>query len=269
VNFALYKQMMKINAKGMLNYALGSAFYIILLTWLYPTITTNANLDEIFKSMPEAVKNMFGMQAGFGTYEAFISGEYYGLMYLIILAVFSVALATKLIAKLVDQGSMAYLLSTPTTRVKVAITQASVLVTGLLLITIVTTFAGFLGHAWFLDESSAIQTSRFIRLNIVAFLLFFAISGIAFLVSSLSNDEKKAMGISGMITFLFFSLDLIGKLSDKLSWLRNFSIFSLFRPSAIVNGQVNFSGVTIILLAIGFAGFTTGVVAFKKRDLPL
>jgi ABC-2 type transport system permease protein len=261
--------MMKINAKGMMNYALGSAFYIILLTWLYPTIATNANFDEMLQSMPEVLKNMFGMQAGFGTYEAFISAEYYGLMYLIILAIFSVALSTKLIAKLVDQGSMAYLLSTPTTRVKVATTQAAVLVTGLLLIAVVTTVAGFLGNAWFLDESSAIHTSRFIQLNIVALLLFFAISGIAFLVSSLSNDEKKAMGISGMITFLSFSLDLIGKLSDKLSWLRNFSIFSLFRPGEIVNGDVNFSAVTIILLTIGIAGFATGIVGFKKRDLPL
>jgi ABC-2 type transport system permease protein len=191
--------------------------------------------------------------------------------YLIILAVFSVALATKLIAKLVDQGSMAYLLSTPTARMKVAITQASILVTGLLLIiiTIVTTIAGFLSHAWFLNESSASHTSRFIQLNIVAFLLFFAISGISFLVSSLLNDEKKAMGISGMITFLSFSLDLIGKLSDKLSWLRNFSIFSLFRPNEIVHGEVNFSVVTTILLAIGFAAFATGTIGFKKRDLLL
>jgi putative exporter of polyketide antibiotics len=77
------------------------------------------------------------------------------------------------------------------------------------------------------------------------------------------------MGISGMITFLSFSLDLIGKLSDKLNWLRNFSIFSLFRPSEIVNGDVNFSFVTIILLAIGVASFVTGIVGFKKRDLPL
>ena len=92
--------MMKINAKGMMNYAFGSAFYIILLTWVYPTITTNPNVDELLKSVPEALKNMFGMQAGIGTYEAFISAEYYGLIYHILLAIFSVALSTKLMAKL-------------------------------------------------------------------------------------------------------------------------------------------------------------------------
>lgn len=61
---------------GFMNYALGSAFYIILMFWLYPGIAQNSKaIDELVKSMPEGVGKAFGLN-GFSSAEAFISGEY-------------------------------------------------------------------------------------------------------------------------------------------------------------------------------------------------
>ncbi|SEC26026.1 ABC transporter permease subunit [Paenibacillus sp. GP183] len=268
MNATLYKQMLKVYMKGFVNYAFGSAFYILLMFWLYPSMAKNTiALDELVRAMPEGVGRAFGLN-GFGSAEAFISGEFYGLILVLILAIVCVQLSTQLMAKLVDQGSMAYLLSTPTTRGKVAFTQASVLTTGLFLIMAVTTIAGFLGKAWFLGDFE-FDTTKFIKMNISAFLLFFAVGGISFLVSSLSNDEKKALGISGFITFGFFSLDLLGKLSVKIEWMRNISIFSMYRPGEIINGNVDLVATSIVLAAIGFVSFGLAIATFRKRDLPL
>ena len=53
MNSALYKHMMKIHIKGMMNYAFGSAFYILLMFWLFPSFAgNNAALDEMIKSLP-------------------------------------------------------------------------------------------------------------------------------------------------------------------------------------------------------------------------
>ena len=87
------------------------------------------------------------------------------------------------------------------------------------------------------------------EMNIAAFLLFFAVGGIAFLVSSLANDEKKALGISAVLTFGFFSLDFLGKLSDKIDWLRNLSYFSLYDPSGVIGGQAS---LTFPMAAVGW-----------------
>ncbi|WP_127586496.1 ABC transporter permease subunit [Paenibacillus koleovorans] len=269
MNMTLYKQMMKVNLKGFLNYGIGSAFYILLIFWLYPAIADNASaIDEIVQSMPEGVGRAFGLN-GFGTAEAFISGEYYGLILVLILSIVCVQLSTQLMAKLVDQGSMAYLLSAPTTRRKVAFTQASVLISGLLLIMTITTIAGFAGKAWFLGGEFAFHPSRFLLMNVAAFLLFFAVGGITFLVSSLSNDEKKAMSISGMITFGFFSLDLLGKLSEKIGWMRHVSLFSLYRPGEIINGDADMVATSLLLALIGGVSFALAVILFRRRDLPL
>ncbi|MED1738684.1 ABC transporter permease subunit [Bacillus swezeyi] len=270
MNLALYKQMMKTNMKGIMSYAMGSAFYILLILGIYPSMAGNAeDIEKLIKSMPEGFLNAFGFENGLGNLEDFMSGEYYGLIFIVILSIFSVMLSTKLLAKLVDQGSMAYILSTPTTRGKVAFTQASVLTTGLFVIMAVTTIAGLAGYHLMLGDEYDFNMSRFLMLNLLGFLLFFAVSGISFLFSAISNDEKRALGLSGGITFLFFSLDLIGKLSEKTEWLRNISIFSLFRPSDIVNGNANIAEVSLILFTIGSAAFLISILIFKKRDLPL
>ncbi|BCG58213.1 ABC transporter permease subunit [Paenibacillus sp. URB8-2] len=270
MNFPLFKQMIKVNAKGMMNYAFGSAFYILLIIWLYPGIAKNTQaLNDIVKSMPEGVNNAFGLNSGFASAEAFISGEYYGLILVLILSIVCVQMSTRLMAGMVDQGSMAYLLSTPTTRAKVSTTQALVLIMSLIVIVGVTTLAGFLGEAWFLGDSYPFNGERFLQLNLVAFMLFFAIGGLTFLVSCLSNDEKKALGISGLIAFGFFTIDLVAKISDKLSWMKSLTLFTLYRPSEIVAGQAEWGRISLVLLAVGLLSFGLGIVLFKRRDLPL
>ncbi|PYI51888.1 ABC transporter permease subunit [Paenibacillus flagellatus] len=269
MNGTLYKQMMKVNMKGFMNYAFGSAFYMLLMFWLYPGIAQNAKaIDEIVRSMPEGVGAAFGLN-GFGTAEAFISGEYYGLILVLILAIVCVQLSTQLMAKLVDQGSMAYLLSAPTTRGKVAFTQAAVLTSGLFLILAATTIAGFAGSAWILGDEYEFDASAFLLMNAAAFLLFFAVGGIAFLVSSLINDEKKALGLSGAITFGFFSLDLLGKFSERLDWLRSVSLFALYKPGEIINGNADTVTSFVVLALIGLAAFGLAAALFRRRDLPL
>jgi len=256
--------------KGIMSYGVGSAFYILLILGIYPSIAGNAeDIEKMIKSMPEGFLNAFGFENGLGNLEDFISGEYYGLIFIVILSIFSVMLSTKLLAKRVDQGSMAYILSAPTTRGKVAFTQAAVLTTGLLIIMAVTTAAGLAGYHLMLGGDYDFNVSRFLVLNLLGFLLFFAVGGISFLFSAISNDEKRALGLSGGITFLFFSFDLLGKLSEKTEWLRSLSVFSLFRPDDIVNGSTDIAQVSLVLAAVGFAAFALSILIFKKRDLPL
>jgi len=266
----LFKQMMKINLKGISNYAFGSAFYILLMFWLYPEIAENTGaLNELMKALPEGIVNAFGVQAGFGSMEAFISGEYYGLILPLLLSIFSIMMSTSLMARLIDQGSMAYLLSTPTSRQRIAGTQAGVLITALLLIMVVTTAAGFIGYALFIGDRYEFNGIRFILLNGIAWMLFFAVGGISFFISAVSSDEKKALGISGVITFGMFGLDMLGKISDSVEWLRFASLFSLYRPSEIASGGGDPILALVILFLIGVAGFTAGIITFSKRDLPL
>ncbi|MDQ0060287.1 ABC transporter permease subunit [Paenibacillus harenae] len=270
MNLPLLKLMLKINMKGVSNYAFGSAFYIVIMFWLYPGIADNSGaLNDLLASMPDGLVSAFNIQGGFGSMEAFISGEYYGLILPILLSIFTIMVSTGLMARLVDQGSMAYLLSTPTSRRRIAMTQASVLAFGLLMILLITTAAGYLGYFWFIGDRYEFDSSRFLLMNTVALALFIAIGGISFLVSSVANDEKKALGLSGAIVFGMFGLDMLGKISENVEWLRFASLFALYQPSEIASGGGNPLLSSAILLAVGIVAFAAGIVSFSKRDLPL
>lgn len=268
---ALYGRMLKLHQRTFVNYGIGSAFYILLMFWLYPAVAENsASIDELLQALPPGLSQAFGFESGFGSAQSFIAGEYYGLIFVLLLSVYTVLLSTQLIAKLVDQGAMALLLSAPITRSQVALSQAAVLVTGLIAIVGATTLAGFAGSAWFLGESASFDGGRFLAMNAMALLLFFAIGGIAFLISCFSDDEKRALGLSGFIAFALFTLDLLGKLSDGTAWLRAFSLFALYRPGDIAGGTGGSSfQAGGVLLLVGLAAFAVGIYRFSRRDLPI
>ncbi|USB33883.1 ABC transporter permease subunit [Paenibacillus sp. YPG26] len=270
MNPFLYMQMLKIHAKGISSYAFGSAFYILVMFWLYPSIAENTQvMDELLKSVPAGITRAFGLENGMGSLESFLSGEYYGLIFIVILSIFSLMVSTQLMARMVDQGSMAYLLSTPTTRGRVACTQALVLITGLLIIVGATTLAGFAGNLLFIADQEAFHAGNFLRLNLVGFLMFCAVGAVSFLISSASNDERRALSISGVLVIGSFALDLFGKLSEQTEWIRHASIFSLFRPSEIVTGSEGWIASSWILSIIGVGFFALSIWVFRKRDLPL
>ncbi|MGM7680734.1 ABC transporter permease subunit [Cytobacillus sp. Hm23] len=269
MNAPLYKQMIKSNVKGFLSFGVGSALYVILMTSLYPFIADNAEqINDMLDIYPDALKQAFGLES-FGTYSEFISVEYFGLFFPIILGVFSVMTGVQLIAKLVDRGSMAYLLSTKVTRSSVVITQIAVLVSGLIIIVFLTFIGGVIGGEWLIDDQYAIGTNVFFKINIVGLLLFFAVGGYSFLISALLNDEKLAFGLAGGLTFLFYGLDMAGKISTDLDWLRNITLFSLYEPSQIAIGEGDVYSSSLILLSIGVIMFILAVYVFKRRNLPL
>ena len=268
MNGKLYSSMLKANARLMSSFSIGSALYLWLMIWIYPSLAGAKGFNEILKQMPQNLLNAFGLSKGIQDLVGFMSGEFYGLLFLIILSIYSIMISTQLIVRLVDRGSMAFLLSSPTSRVKIALTQAVVVITGLVMITIFTILGGFSGTAWLVDNIN-LNTKHFIELNVMGFLLFFVISGYSFLFSCLFNDEKRALSTSATVTLLFYVLDLIGKMSDKLDYIRNFSIFSLFKAQDIAYGTEHLLYKGIGLGVGGVVLFVFAIIIFRNRDLSI
>jgi len=268
MNIALYKQMLKRNSRSFASFSLGSSFYLLLVIALYPSIASTKSMDELLKQMPSGFLKAFGLEGGFSTLSDFIAADYYGVLMIVILAVFSLTTAMQLVVKLVDQGSMAYLLATPHSRATIIRTQGAVLVTGLAAIMGTMTAAGLAGGYLLVDDVS-FDAWSFIKMNIAAFFLFFVLSAFSFFISCVTNQAKRAIGIATAITILSYALDLAGKLSDNVSWLRSFSLFSLFDPVAIAKGTESILWISLLLCGIGAIFYVLAILLFSKRDLPL
>ena len=269
MNISLFNHMVKLNMKNFLSFGFGSALYVVLMTSLYPMFADNTEaINDLINIIPETMKKALGLDSLI-SYGGFISAEYFGLFFPIILSVFCVITATQLLSHLVDKGSMAYLLSTKVTRSQIALTQALVLIGGLLLIVLLTFLGGIVAAETLIDKQYSLEFNSFFQINFVGFLLFYVVGGYSFLISSLCNDEKNSLGIAGALTFIFYGLDMAGKISLNFEWVRNLTPFSLYNPSEIANGDAELFIPSIILFGIGFFTYSAAVVVFQRRNLPL
>lgn len=269
MNLSFYTQMMKTHLNTFLGFGIGSAAYVTLMTSLFPMLDDNMEeIEGLIDVFPDALLRALGMES-FSSYGQFISAEYYGLFYLLILGVFSVMIAVQLLARLVDRGSMAYLLSTRVSRVQIAVTQVMVIISGLVIIHVLTFGGGFLAAEFLIETQSAIAFGEFFQINFTGLLLFFAVGGYSLLISSLFNDEKNAFAFAGGLTFVFYGMNMMGKIVTDIDWIRNFTPFSLYEPGKIASSDADVWTSSIILAAIGIVTCIAAVLIFRKRNLPL
>jgi ABC-2 type transport system permease protein len=266
MNGALYRAMVKAHAKMIFGLALGSMFYVLLIIYIYPTLSPH-DLNELFQKMPKKLLQVFGIQAGVQNVGDFVASKYYSFLYLIFLMIYSVMMPVQLVARLIDRGSMAYLLSSSLSRTKVLLTQMGVLWTGLGLICLLTFLGGWMGDRWMLDHPE-LNVPAFLKLNIMGFLLFAVVCGYSLFFSCLLADEKKALSASTTLTILFYACDLAGKLGDSLKWMRNLSIFSLFEPTDIMKGA-DVTASSYMLLAMATVLSALSLMVFRRKDLSI
>lgn len=194
--------------------------------------------------------------------------------------VYTIMTANNLIAGQVDSGSMAYVLSTPTKRNKVVITQMCFLVLSLLAMFSFTTITGIICIAA-IGNTSAVTISygEMALLNLSAFITMFAISGICFLASVWFNRSKQAMTWGGGLSMFFLVAIILGMFGspvipsairiDAMNYFNYVTIISLFDSLSILDGTLTFLWKLAILAAIGIACYVVSVIRFKKKDLPL
>jgi ABC-2 type transport system permease protein len=270
MNIALYRAMLKQHSKTIFGFAIGSSLFLLMETLIYPSIEEAVKAKmEMFDTLPEGMKAAFGMENGLNISSVLdlLSIQYYSLIFLVLLALFTISTANKLLSHFVEQGSMAYLLSAPVSRKKVVGTMIGVFLTGLFLIVacnFLFTYGGSL-----LVEKAELDLDLFFKINALGFLLFFAIGGYSFFFSSLFTEERHVLAFAGGLTLVFYILDMVGKVNDKFEDVRMASIFALFQPSEIIADDMNFAAASLILFGIGLVGYILSVAIFQKKNLPL
>ena len=207
--------------------------------------------------------------------------------------------ANKLIAAQVNDGSMAYILSTPTNRKTVVRTQYLFLLVSLLAMYIVIFAAAYSSEA----ISNAIQMHKnpdaVSAWNPIltplfclgSFLAIFALGGIAFGASAFFNKSSYSIAVGGgvcVVSFLCCILGLFGNevfvavgIGVKAMSLFNYlSIFTLVDNSSMsafakavtgLDAQISYNWIweLCILLVIGLGFAYAGGWRFTKKDLPL
>ena len=137
INAALYKREMKGSLKMLFLFAAIISMYVTIIISMYDP-EMMATLDSFYEVMPELMASL-EMGAGATSLIGFIISYLYGFILLIFPMVFCILRGNGLIAKYVDRGSMVTLLASPIKRRTIAMTQLSVLISGILLLIVYVT----------------------------------------------------------------------------------------------------------------------------------
>lgn len=239
--------------------------YLPIIIMMYDP-TVHDSLNDILQILPQGLIAAMGFNMIGLTLLDFIASYFYGFLILLLPMIYTITVCNRCIASHVDKGSMAYILSTPNKRRKIAITQAIfIIVSTSLMIAFVTLVGIVLSNIMFPGE---LDVSAFLLLNLGTLLLYYAVTGIGFFASCLFNDTKNSLMIGAGLPVAFLVIQMISDIGEKTRFLKYFTLFTLFDPEKIIHGG-SYIPNFITLLTISLVMYGLGIYVFDKKDLPL
>jgi beta-exotoxin I transport system permease protein len=244
-------------------FAAGAAAYAGAILAYFPYVRDNmATFAEAIKSYPESMVKVFGI-ADIGSFEGFLGTYVMNVMWPFVAAALAIALGTAAVAKEVETGTVELWLAVPVTRVRLLVGKLTAIALAIVAMVGVT-IAVILGAAMFVGESLSAVGVVGMAAGMVAFPL--AIAAGSALVSAVSSDRGRAVGIALGITGASYLAGVVAAFSSDWSWLRYFSIFTAFQPmQALKAGSIDFAAIAVLTLII-VLGVAGSLWTFRRRD---
>lgn len=260
----LFKYNIKTNRFLWILLVMVMVMYFSIIISMYDPENIEA-LTKMLELFPKELMDAMGFSQFGTTLLTFVVGYIYGFLIFLFPMVLTVVINHKLVASMVDKGSMAYLLSAPFSRVKVALTQA---ISGLVLITafftVVTLSALAMSELMFAGE---MEIGLFIRINIYTIILYWAISSIVFFGSAIADDSKVSLGIGVGVPVLFLVIQMLAGVGKDFKWLENFTMYTLFNPEKMIEGDGFVWIGMAVLLMIALVFYSAGIWFFNRKNL--
>jgi len=241
-------------------------FYMAIVMTIYDPKNLQAMRDMLELLPEELVQTMsYGLVVTDMT--TFMASYYYGFLIILFPLIYCIIMGNRLVAKHVDRGSMAYILSTPHTRVKIATTLAVYLsVSIILLIALIGAFGLIISQVTFPGD---LDISTYLSLNLGAILLLLTISSMCFFFSCLFNDTKYSLLLGGGLPVIFFIISTLEDVSGSYNWFKFLTPFTFYNPTEIISaGHVGLSS-GLSLAAMTIILYFSGIYIFNKKDLHL
>jgi len=267
INTALLKSTVKSNWVILIIFFAILLMYMSVMLGMYDPDNIDA-MRQMTEMMPEGIMEAFGYGGTPTDLITFMALYYYGFIILMFPMIYCIILANRLVASHVDRGSMAYLLATPNTRIKIITTQAFYMAFSVTILLVINTAAGTaISELMFPGE---MDVPAFLTLNLVTILLTLAISSICFFFSCIFNEAKFALAFGAGIPIFFFIINMLRNIGDRFEWLQYLTLYSLFTPEAIVTGEQDaLVVICLVFIAIAVLFYSTGIIIFSRRNLYL
>ena len=239
------------------------AMYIGVIVSMYDP-DLGASLDMMMESMPELFA-AFGMANAATTLTDFLINYLYGFLLTMFPFVLILIMVNKLMVRYLDRGTMAYLLATPNSRVRIAGTMIGVVATVLTALAVLVTALemGF-AEALFPGELD-FEALAWVNAGLLA--LWLAMAASCFLSACLFSNAAAALWTGGGLWILFFLMQMVSQVDDDFEFLENINPLTLFDYYGLAASDASAIGGAVVLAMSAVALFAAAVAVFTRRDL--
>ncbi len=237
------------------------------------------NSSSLFLSFDEELANSLSELGNLDFFTLVLGSIFYKMAGLLLPFIFIIMCSNNLISNQIDNGSLAFVLSTPVKRNKVAFTQLVYLFVSILTMYLLMTLVSVVCFKLIDSSKLSIDIYDLFLFNLGGFVTSLSIGGICFLTSCIFNRSKLCLGIGGGISIFFLVCTILGLFGSdvmpaiirisSMNYFNYFTLVSFFDISKIIASDYSFYIGFCILSGIYLITSTIGIIVFCKKDLPL
>ncbi|HEX7456390.1 MAG TPA: ABC transporter permease subunit [Candidatus Nanoarchaeia archaeon] len=263
----LFTKTLKTNRAGLLIYNAICIGFVWFYAAFFPSIfKESAKLKEAFQAYPQDLMKAFNinLENFLSSFEGFMSGEYFSLLWPIILIVLIIAYAGSAIAGEIEQGTIELLLAQPISRLRIFFSKYF---SGLFIIILFIAISNSSVILFARLYNISFHWQNFVSISILGFLFAFAIFGICFMLSAVSSSKGRPAALTGGLLIIMYALNIFSAFQKSIEDLKYASFFHYFDfDTALLHNHIDLLNISVFL-AVGIICTIIGAVAFVKRDI--
>ena len=228
----------------------------------WPAMGDAGELDALIEGMPEGLVAAMGYDA-IGTPAGYLESTVFGLLGPILLLVFGLTFAAKLVAGEEEDGTLELELSSPVARGSVYLQRYLAVVVALLWLCLVVALVT-VGLIATLDME--VGTPEVLATTLGMYLLVLAFASLAFAAGAATGRKAIALAVGAGLAVLSYIANALAPLLDDGQWLEAISPFAWYLASEpLVDGLSVPGALGLVAWALVPAGLA--IVRFDRRDL--
>ncbi len=262
----MIKREFKVNKKSFIIWLSILLVMFLVVYLIYPYIITDESMkdiDELMKVFPEEVLKAFNMDmSSISTAYGWFKTE--GFMFvLLIIGFYSSILGGNILLREESEKTIEYLNSVPIKRSQIITNKIIVGITNIILMVFLLGLFNYVS----LTISGDLNQKELILLSITPLFIGLPLFALNLFISTFMHKTKKTIGISLGLVFIFYVLNVLSELSNKVEFIKYFSIYTLADVrNVIANCAIN-PIMIIISICITIAFIVGTYINYNKKEL--
>lgn len=253
---------LRLQRRALLGWTVAVAAVCAIYVSFYPAMGEAGELEALVEGMPEGLVTALGYDA-IGTAPGYLESTVFGLLGPILLLVFALVTAARVIAGEEEDGSLELELTAPISRRSALLQRYAALITGALWLSVVVGVTTVLLVAA-LDME--VGTAEIVATTLGLFLLSVGIGSVGFAAGAVTGRRAIAMAVGAGLAVAAYVANALAGLLDNGAWLEWISPFAWYLGNDPLVEGLSVGGASA-LVALAVVSLAVALVSFERRDL--